>query len=596
MQTLSTTLEWLQNVTYLAVGVWALLRWRRQGDQQSGWLAATFGSLAFAVIVGAFTRDMEPSTALDVITRINVTVLLPFPYYLLRFLDSFEPVSTRLRRVIGVGSVVIVAAALALPRLLDPELATSTPNRLFTLTIVTVWVVALAVVARRFWRAGAGQPTLVRRRLRTLSLASTSLSIAIVVSGANPGGESDPFTLAMQVLAVVSSGLFLLGFAPPGLVKTYWRQPEERGLHMASVALMQATDPQEVADILVPHMRAVIAAQGVALVHDGHVVAASGVTAAQRRAAAAGSADSSNTFPISSGAIHVWANLYTPFFGQEEEVLLGRLALLADLAIDRASLFALERDARVELEAANAELESFVYSASHDLKSPLIALQSYVDVLSEEYSASLDDQGRWFLERMRSNCKYMEALVGDLLELSRVGRVETLPSDVDLGELVTEVATEVQHRHPEVEVTVGELPHVWLNELRARQLVRNLMENAAVHGRSAAVRIEVRSEPSTELEGGVVLYVRDDGVGVPAAYRERVFGVFERLEAETEGSTGTGIGLAICRKIAESAGGRIWLTDHEDGAEFAVLFPPETLQVPTGTASTPTSHRTEVPA
>jgi signal transduction histidine kinase len=572
---LVTGIEWVHNGVFLLVFVWVFRQWISGRDERTGWLAATFGAIAVAVVVGQVTREIEPAMVPDIVNMVLVTVVLPFPYYLLRFLGTFEPVPRWLLRLVGLGTVLLIGIGLSVPRLLNPDAAVSVTGRAYGLALVSVWVLALTAVAVRFWRAGKGQPTLVRRRLRTLALASASLSLGLFLAGAELGVGAD---LAVQLMSLVSAGLFLLGFAPPSALKGYWRQREQLLLNQASMYLMAASTPQEVADLLVPHIRDVIAARAVAVFHDGAVVSAAGASADDLDTLRAGGPTSSVVLPLENGAVHVWTNAYTPFFGQQEQQLMARLALLADLALDRTLLFSREQKARVELESANREIESFLYSASHDLKSPLIALQSYVDVLAEQYSGSFDAEGRWFLARMRSNCMYMSSLVGDLLELSRVGRVETITTSVDLGALARDVAAEAQRQHPTVIIDVAQLPVVAINAVRARQLLRNLIENAAHHSRSDAVRIELRSEPSTSAPGGVVLYLRDDGVGVPAASRERVFDVFEQLEGSGEGSQRTGIGLSICRKIAESTGGQIWLTDYDGGAEFAILFPPEVIE------------------
>lgn len=587
MEAISSVLEWMQNLAFVLVGAWALLRWQRRGTDQGRWLAATFLSLSLVVIVGQLTEGLADSVLSDLVRKANIAVLGLFPYLLLRFLDSFEPVSPRLRRGVGIATAAVLAFALALPRLPGPDEPRGAVFQAFVVAFVGLWLVVLPLVSRRFWRAGRDQPTLVRRRLRTLSLATGALSLALLLAAVE-ARDAGVLELVIRLLGVSSALGFLVGLAPPRILKAAWRQPEEQRLHQASVRLMAATSPQQVADLLVPHVRDVIAARGVALVHGGRLMASSGVAQTEEVAMRRGRAVNSTTYELSDGAIHLWTNDYTPFFGEDELELLQRLAVLADLALARTALLASEQEARQELEAANAELESFVYSASHDLKSPLIAIQSYLDVLAEEAADALDEDSRWYVERMRSNCRYMESLVGDLLELSRVGRVETAPEHVDLTDLVGEIAAEVRNRHPGVTTHLGDVPDVWMNPLRCRQLFRNLVENAASHGGSDHLNIWIESQPAPD-DGGRVVVVRDDGEGIPEAYRERIFGVFERLQAEDGERSNTGIGLAICRKIATSIGGHIWVTDHSQGAEFAVLFPPASL-------SDGTRNDNEVPA
>lgn len=594
MEAVSVVLQWSQNLAFLLVAVWALRRWRHTGTEHSRWLAMTFGALAVVVSGGIVTELMwgpDPADTPALVGRLLSVGIAVFPYLLLRFLDSFQRVPAWFRRAAEVVVVVTALCSLLLP--LPDDGATLSVAFLVLLVAFTVdWLGVLPVVSVRFWRAGSGQPTLVRRRLRTLAVAAASigLSLLLLIGGSvaatgegAPTSEVTGLTLAVQLFALLAAGSFLVGFAPPAPLKSAWRQFEERQLHRASVGLMEATTPDEVGDLLVPHVRDVIAAEAVALVHEGELLATVGVTDHQRRALASGSS-ASITYALSTGELHVWTNSFTPFFGEDDLELIQQLSVLTDLALARSTLLASEHEARVDLEAANAELESFVYSASHDLKSPLIAIQSYLDVLVEEAGPSLGGDASFYVDRMRSNAQYMEALVGDLLELSRVGRVDVAAERIDLGELVRDVTEQVGDRFPGLWVHVGDLPSPWMNALRCRQLFRNLLENAASHGTDDEVQVWIESRPSEDVPGGVVVLVRDDGAGIPEAYRERVFGVFERLHADgADGSTG--IGLAICRKIVETLGGRMWVTDRPGGAEFAILLPPAVLH-PDGATTT----------
>ena len=570
MDVLNEGLRWAQYVGFVLVALWALLRWWRSRDEASRWLAATFASLGLVVTVSAVLAYVPETGVTTVLGRLVIAVLVLFPYLLLRFLDSFAPVAPVFRRMVGVGVLALAAFALFLtmPEQGEPR---SAAFSVFVVLVLASWLTVLPFVGLRFWRAGRDQPTVARRRLRLLAVGSVSLSLAILVAGAVevPGELA---ALATNALGLLAAALFLLGFAPPPALRRLWRQPEENELHSAALGLMAAATSQDIAGALLPHLRAVVAARGVALVHDGRLLGSTGVSEDEAAAAVLAAPSNALTSPLANGAIHVWTDRFTPFFGDDELALFERIGLLADLALDRSSLLVSEREARGELEHANAELESFVYSASHDLKSPLIAMLGYVDLLMDEHREQLGEQGGWYLDRMATNGRYMEALIRDLLELSRVGRMQTEPDRVELAPLLREVARELEVQHPGLQVEVGELPVLRVNSVRARQLFTNLLENAATHGPPDGTRVRVTAEPADEEPGGVVVAVRDDGPGVPAAYRELVFGVFERLSANDD-RQGTGIGLAICRKIMESVGGRIWLADRDDGAEFRLLFP-----------------------
>jgi signal transduction histidine kinase len=211
-----------------------------------------------------------------------------------------------------------------------------------------------------------------------------------------------------------------------------------------------------------------------------------------------------------------------------------------------------------EVQRTNAELETLIYAASHDLKSPMISVLGYLDYLKTDYGDVLGEEGGRYVERMSDCTLYMQRLIHDLIELSRVGRVRADTAELDLEVLVRTIFDEQAPTHPAARFAVRELPLVNGDPVVFRQLFTNLIENALQHGGRDDLTIVVGS---AELENGdVELSVADDGQGIPEQYRELVFGIFERLDgpARAEGQ-GTGMGLAICRKFAEQMGGRIWI-------------------------------------
>lgn len=233
-----------------------------------------------------------------------------------------------------------------------------------------------------------------------------------------------------------------------------------------------------------------------------------------------------------------------------------------------ADAFSRERLSRIGVERANSELESFVYTVSHDLNSPLISLLGYLELLEQDAGPQLPEEGNFYIERMRASATFMQSLIKDLLELSRVGRVQTEPEEVDLNQLIEEIATEVKSSHPDVTIQSSDIPPVTINPVRARQLFANLIGNAVKYAGRPDVRIRVTAEPNSN--GLVSLSVSDNGPGIPEQYRDRVFGVFERLENSEEG---TGIGLAVCKRIVETNGGQIWIADSDEGTDMRLTVP-----------------------
>jgi two-component system, LuxR family, sensor kinase FixL len=225
--------------------------------------------------------------------------------------------------------------------------------------------------------------------------------------------------------------------------------------------------------------------------------------------------------------------------------------------------------ANKELERANAELETLVYSASHDLKSPMVSLLGYLEYLRLDFGEVLGPEGNRYLNRMADSTVYMQQLIHDLIDLSRVGRSGVEPIEVDLGRLVRAIAEDAGAANPAAEIRVGRLPVVTGDPTGLRQLFTNLLENAIRHGGrpDLLVVVDGRDRP----DGAVELSVRDNGRGIPPEHRERVFGVFERLEGPSSGE-GTGMGLAICRKIVEVLGGAIAIVGDR-GTDVRILLP-----------------------
>jgi signal transduction histidine kinase len=236
---------------------------------------------------------------------------------------------------------------------------------------------------------------------------------------------------------------------------------------------------------------------------------------------------------------------------------------------ERAELLEREQAGRAKLERANADMESLLYTVSHDLKSPLFALLGYLDLVRLEGGEGLGEAAV-YVDRMAGTAGYMQQLINDLLTLSRIGRMEARSEDVDVSTVAASVIAESQTAHPGARFEVGPLPLVHMSPVRARQLLTNLVDNAVRH--SGRPDVTVTIEAVAEPDGGAKLCVSDDGRGIPTEDRERVFGVFEHLQQRGDGD-GTGVGLAVCRKIAEHVGGSARIVDASTGARVEIAFP-----------------------
>ena len=223
-----------------------------------------------------------------------------------------------------------------------------------------------------------------------------------------------------------------------------------------------------------------------------------------------------------------------------------------------------------ELEARNAEMERFTYTVSHDLKSPIITIGGFAGLLEQDLDAGKLDEAREDIEQIRTAAKVMKQLLDDLLQLSRIGRVVNPPSDVDMNALVGSVlqmlAGPLRERGVDV-VVAADLPALYGDEVRLREVVQNLVENAIKYmGDQPDPRIEVGVRDDGR---GPAVFVRDNGLGIEPEYQDKVFGLFERIDQGLEGS---GIGLALVRRIIEVHGGTIWVESEGRGHGSTFLF------------------------
>ncbi len=228
-----------------------------------------------------------------------------------------------------------------------------------------------------------------------------------------------------------------------------------------------------------------------------------------------------------------------------------------------------------ELSRANKELESFSYSVSHDLKSPLRAIDGYSSILSQKYATQLPDDAKIYLTKIRQNTLYMADLINDVLELSRIGRVSLKKERIDIGKIVREVIDEFSSdiTDKNVSVKIAQMPPCTADPLLVHLVYSNLISNALKFSRN-------RAHPLIEFgsyskDGQVVYFVKDNGIGFDMKYADTLFKVFTRLHNTAE-YEGTGIGLAIVSRIIEKHGGKIWVdAEPSVGATFFFTFGPE---------------------
>lgn len=236
------------------------------------------------------------------------------------------------------------------------------------------------------------------------------------------------------------------------------------------------------------------------------------------------------------------------------------------------NLFQLE-ELNAELERSNHDLQQFAYIASHDLQAPLHTVASFLQLLVRRYRGRLDDKADSYINYAIDGTTYMQRLLVDLLAFSRLGGGKLNLRPVDLGEIVGRIVFNLQKAITDQRAAVvidSALPQVVADESQMLHLLQNLIANAIKFHGEEAPRVEVFAE---RREGEWVICVRDNGIGIDPLYAERIFLIFQRLHKREEYG-GTGIGLAICKKIVERHGGRIWVESQPGrGAAFCFSLP-----------------------
>ena len=275
---------------------------------------------------------------------------------------------------------------------------------------------------------------------------------------------------------------------------------------------------------------------------------------------------------VVDGVERTYLNLKFPLFNEAEE-LLGLGGIWTDIT-DQKKLEDDLRSKNLDLERSNKELEQFAYVASHDLQEPLRMVSSYMQLLESRYSDKLDDDAREFIGFAVDGASRMQRLIQDLLAFSRVGTRGRDPEVVQSGSVLEEALQNLSMRIKENEARIeyGSLPAVFVDRNQFTQVFQNLVGNA--------IKFRAERQPIVAInavrDGEHYLFsVQDNGIGFDPKHAERIFVIFQRLNSR-EVYEGTGIGLAICKKIIERHGGRIWVESTPgQGTTFYFTLPAE---------------------
>jgi PAS domain S-box-containing protein len=258
----------------------------------------------------------------------------------------------------------------------------------------------------------------------------------------------------------------------------------------------------------------------------------------------------------------------TPIRNSQGEIT-GTIGIARDITERKQA--ELERERLIaELETKNAELERFTYTVSHDLKSPLVTITGFLMYLEKSARAGNFDQFHKDLERIRQAVEKMQTLLKDLLELSRIGRLMNEATEVTFGDIVRDALalTDGQIKARGVQVEFNDEGHTLFGDrIRLMEVLQNLIDNA-VKFMGDQPQPRIRLGARTETNGTTAFFVQDNGIGIEPKFQDRIFGLFNKLDANTHGS---GVGLAIVKRIIEVHGGSIWV-ESQPGAGATFFF------------------------
>jgi signal transduction histidine kinase len=540
----------------------ATRRWRIRRDTAAAWLALAFVSIALLVTVGRLV-PAHPSGFLEhVAQRLDIELLVLFPYLLYRFATTFVPPERLLQRIVASLTVGLTVFTFALPHFPASGEKWSPGFAVYVAAFFVHWTLLSVSVTVRLWRAGRDQPSVAANRMRMLGFAAAALTVALLGS-TFAGDQSHPGALVVQLLGLIAIVAFYLGVDPPQIVRAYWRMPEQARLQDAMRDLVTlAIDRHEIAARIAPPAAAIVGARGLTLHdEDGRELASWGAIGG----------DGDVRIDENGLVVTAWTSPYAPFFGEDELRLLETVAALTSTALDRVRLFEQEHETRLALERANELMTNFVALAAHELRTPVTTIHGFVQTLNHLGSRLSNEQRAELRAALEQQTRRMAGLVEQLLDLSRLDAdaVDVKRQRVDLGTRLPEVVSIAAGvRAGEVEVVVPEPASALVDPNILDHIVTNLVTNALRYGRSP-VRVT-----ASAVNGSVRVAVEDSGPGVARELEDRLFERFTRAGIARDRVAGTGLGLAIARAYAQAHRGDLRYERREPtGARFVVDLP-----------------------
>ena len=568
------------DVAFSILAIRTAVSWIRQPDRRHGHLALALGSLALLIL-------LSPALGVaQIFTDMAVVLFLLSGYGLVMFRDSFLPLGRTLYRIIT--AAIVVAGLLGIISQLPADpVATHTPLQSLALTaILAVWTFCIVEPIARFAWAARGRPAVERGRLLALSLGYAGLLIVVMI-GASGGGLQPGLSLFVDLLALAIVPLLYIAFFPPGLLRRFWRQPEEDELrHALHDLLLYSPDRETLARRALGWAERLVGGDaGLIIDFNGSVLATRGMSTSAAEEISRSrdllklaqgdqfprTEDSYVIVPLDlqngRGVMVIVAGRFTPLFGDEE---LGRLRLYS--ASITAGLDRVTMNSRIAaLERAKSD---FLNIASHELRGPMTVIKGYLTMLEAGALGDLSPKAQSVLPLLISKSDEINWLVEQMIEASRLeeGRLSLKKRRRDIVELTESTIDGVKMLLGGHNLTVN-TPKTSIDADvdpdRFQMVIRNLLSNASKYS-PTGTGIEVDIDRSGE---SATISVTDQGAGISQQDQTTLFSRFVRIES-TEHVKGTGLGLWLSREIARMHGGDLSVTSEVGhGSTFRFTVP-----------------------
>ena len=577
------------NALFLVVFVGALRTALRERSRTSVDATILFGALAFVVAQGqiAALLGTQLPAALGVVAAV---LLLALPYLQLRLVDDFAGVRPIALRVclggllLGIGATVVGALQLVvLPAALPIIVAVA-------LLYFVGFCTYAGVVLIREARTAKG---VARNRVVAAACGALALSLTLIVAVSSTIVGPTASGVASMILALTSAVGYLVAFAPPVLLKRAWREPALRSFLTRAAAISPHDAPENILRGLevaigraAPGESARIAlidekTQALGIGNDEELLLAAevmaGVVETQTPRFVRTTAGPILAAPITGRGRRIGVLAVTgkraPLFASDDLDLVQLLAEQAAIVLDGARLYDNLASVNRDLTQATKVKSEFLANMSHELRTPLNAILGFSGLLSEQLADSMTDKQKRFLRNIQEAGDHLLDLINDVLDLSKVeaGRLDVRPEIVTLDVLLEPISaaarTAAQAKGVLFTMETPDAPSLFLDPTRVRQVLFNLVSNA-VKFTLGGGHVTLRVLPQGR---DLRFEVADTGVGIPKAALDRVFGVFERFHEGQTDAAGTGLGLALSKRLVEQMNGVIsFETEEGTGTTFSV--------------------------